>query len=310
MVEKLLALTIDLDPLEVWLRAEGLGDGQLSGHARDAAPLRAIERFAALCDQLGVTGTAFVAGRDAVDARIARELSTLHRLGHEVASRSFAHDLALSSRSLAEIDDDLARAEGAIADATGERPVGLRAPGGTLSPRLEETLRLRGYLYDASLVPSPPLFALRAAWQSLLQLAGRAVDAPLGSAAQLLRSRGPVFERGLWELPVTALPGARVPWTGAVLATLPSELSRGLSTLLAADTLVVVQLSALDLCEPADGLPEPLLRRRPDLSLPRERREATLVEALRALRDDRRPVTLKQACGVLAELEQIAHPRP
>ena len=49
---------------------------------------------------------------------------------------------------------DLVAAEDAIAEATGERPLGFRGPGFSWSPQLLEVLAERGYLYDASTLPT------------------------------------------------------------------------------------------------------------------------------------------------------------
>ena len=52
------------------------------------------------------------------------------------------------------IEDEIARTEDAILATTGRRPVGFRGPGYAWSGELLEILSERGYLYDASTLPT------------------------------------------------------------------------------------------------------------------------------------------------------------
>jgi hypothetical protein len=298
--QRLLALSIDLDALDLYLGLYGLSSHGLSDAAKAAVPARAAARFGELCASLGVKGTLFVVGRDLALGRGKGELLALHRAGHELASHSFSHDYALSRRSPERIDEDLARAEEELESLCGVRPRGFRAPGYTLSDPLLEVVRARGYAYDSSLLPSPPYYAAKAAVMGALRLLGRESRSILGPPAQLLRSRAPHVHRGLLELPVSVVPGLRVPYIGTLLATAPMAVARVLGRTLAGDELVVVELHGVDLLDASDGVPEELLARQRDLRVPAAVKRARLESALRLLLEKRTPVTLLEAAGLCA----------
>ncbi len=298
MSEKLLAVSIDLDALDLYLGLYGLTDA-LAEAGLDAIPARASERFGDLCASLGAPGTIFAVGRDLAAGRGRDEVKKLSAAGHEIASHSFAHDYALTRRSPEDIDQDLARAEEAIASVTGRKPTGFRAPGYTLSPRLLETLRARGYAYDSSLLPSPPYYAAKAAAIGALALAGRQSRSILGPPGQLFAPRLPHRERGLVELPISVLPGARVPVIGTLLATALPLLARAMCAGLARDPLIVIELHGVDLCDQTDGVPPKLAARQRDLRVPATLKRQRLQATLAALLRERRAVTLAEAARAL-----------
>ena len=299
-MDRLLALSIDLDALELYLGLYGLDARELSDAGRAAIPARAAERFGELCAALGVKGTVFAVGKDLAQERGRRELRALFDAGHEIASHSFAHDYGLSRLSPERIDADLARAEEAIAAVTGVRPVGFRAPGYTLSRRLLEILRARGYAYDSSLLPSPPYYLAKAAVIGGLALVGKESRSILGDVRQLFQPREAHLERGLAELPVSVLPLLRVPYLGTLLATAPAAVSRALGRRLANDRLVVIELHGVDLCDATDGVPASLAARQRDLRVPVATKRARLEASLRALLGGRRPMTLAEAARLCA----------
>ena len=154
------AVTIDVDTLGCYRAIHGLP-------ARDdeADPIYAIAlpRFLDVMDRLGVSATLFVIGQDLERSAHRELLASAHARGHEVASHSFAHDYHLSRQPHDVIASDLQRADDAIARATGERPVGFRAPGYNQSDTLLDVIEELGYVYDSSYFPTPAYFAARAA---------------------------------------------------------------------------------------------------------------------------------------------------
>lgn len=296
---KRLALSIDLDALDQYAGLYGLSSAILDERAMAMIPALAAERFGALCESLGVKGTLFVVGRDVAMGRGVHELTALARDGHELASHSFHHDYALSRRAPERIDEDLARAEEAIANLSGARPVGFRAPGYTLSARLVDLLRARGYAYDSSLLPSPAYYAAKAAAIGALALAGRESRSILGDVTQLARPRTPHRHKGLLELPIATLPAVRLPFIGTLLTQTPPELSLKLAQGLSNDELVVIELHGVDLCDASDGVPAALVDHQRDLATPASVKTARLESVLRALLADREGVTLAEAARLL-----------
>jgi peptidoglycan/xylan/chitin deacetylase (PgdA/CDA1 family) len=187
-------------------------------------PELAVQRLCDLFEALQVRGTFFVIGREAGIAP--SSLKSAAGAGHEIASHSYGHDYALSRRPREEIAQDLALAERAIEDACGQRPRGFRAPGYTISASLLDAVRERGYVYDSSLLPSPPYYAAKAAALAVYALRRRKSDSILGGVGQLFARRKPHRRRGVRELPVATLPGVRAPVIGTTVLPLP-WLARG-----------------------------------------------------------------------------------
>ncbi|GAB4374518.1 MAG: polysaccharide deacetylase family protein [Acidobacteriota bacterium] len=144
------SLSLDLDNLWSYLKVHG--DPAWSGlpsYLDRLVPV-VLERLAAH----GLTITVFVVGQDAAEPRHHDVLARLAAAGHEIANHSFRHEPWLHLYSREELVDEIAAAEAAIEAATGRRPRGFRGPGFSLSPTLLEVLAERGYLYDASTLPT------------------------------------------------------------------------------------------------------------------------------------------------------------
>jgi hypothetical protein len=157
-------------------------------------------------------------GQDAARPENREALAAVAAAGHEVGNHSFRHEPWLHRYSEAELDEELDRAETAIATATGVRPAGFRGPGYSLSTTTLRVLSRRGYEYDASTLPTPigPLaraYYFRTAKLSAAQRRER--EHLFGTWADGRRSIRPyrwrVDSTTLVELPVTTLPALKLP---------------------------------------------------------------------------------------------------
>jgi peptidoglycan/xylan/chitin deacetylase (PgdA/CDA1 family) len=109
------------------------------------------DQMAALCavvERHSAPAAFFVTGERAAENPGA--VRALHAAGFDVGMHGWAHE------QWSDLDEDTerelaARATVAIADATGERPAGFRAPGGARGTRTADLLSALGYAYDASL---------------------------------------------------------------------------------------------------------------------------------------------------------------
>src|SRR5919109_5524572 len=101
-----------------------------------------------------LTVTFFIVGQDAAMEKNHEVLRSIAAAGHEIGNHSFHHEpwLHLYGEDATELEVRLA--EEYIESATGQRPVGFRAPGYSLSPAVLGVLGRRGYAYDASTLPS------------------------------------------------------------------------------------------------------------------------------------------------------------
>lgn len=267
------SLSVDLDGLGCYAAIHGLS-ASLDDRALRAVPEVALGRFCELFDELKIRATFFAIGREVQFAPAAlREAAR----AHEIGSHSFAHDYALSRLPPAEIAQDLARCEEALAAAGVAKPRGFRAPGYTLSAALIDAVRERGYLYDSSILPSPAYYAAKAAAIVAYALRGRRSQSILGEPSQLFARRGPQRRRGLRELPIATSPFLRVPVIGTVVLALPRAARWG-----AAGGHFNLELHGIDLLDASD-VPAPIAAAQPGLRMPvteKVKRLRALIQAL------------------------------
>jgi len=304
----LASVSIDLDGLAHYAALHGLDPGIVSDEARGLVHRLAVPRFAELLEGLGGRGTLFVIGSE-VDAPARRPLEEVQRRGHELASHSHRHDYALSRAAAADIAADLERAEAVLLELGAPRPLGFRAPGYTLSPGLLGALAARGYAYDASIFPAAPYWAAKALTLGWLRLRGRRSAAILDSPRVLLAPRLPYRpdlahpeRRGgapLLELPMSVTPRARLPFIGTFVALAPWPMVRGAYASLRGAPFLSLELHAVDLLGPEDGLPEALTGSQPDLGRPLAAKLSRLRQVLEWMVRDYRLVPLREAARSL-----------
>jgi peptidoglycan-N-acetylglucosamine deacetylase len=178
-----------------------------------------VPRVLRMLEESGLKITFFIVGQDAALDINRGPLRTIADAGHEVGNHSFRHEQWLHKYSRRELEDDIATAEEHIERATGQRPVGFRGPGYSLSSDMLDVLAQRGYVYDASTFPTfiGPLaraYYFRAARLSAAQRAQRA--ALFGGLADVARPVAPyrwrVAGSSLLEIPVTTVPFLRLPF--------------------------------------------------------------------------------------------------
>lgn len=161
--------------------------------------------------------TCFVVGQDAALERNHSSLKALAAAGHEIGNHSFSHEPWFHLESEVRIEEEIAAAEEPIARIAGKKPIGFRGPGFTFSDGTLETLRRRGYAYDASTLPTfvGPLARTYYFLNSSLSGAARRRRGSLfGSLRDGLRPLRPYRwrgETGLIEIPVTTMPIFRLP---------------------------------------------------------------------------------------------------
>jgi peptidoglycan/xylan/chitin deacetylase (PgdA/CDA1 family) len=290
----LVSVSVDLDAIACYHRIHALAAAP-SGDARFAILRRALPRLADLFAKHGIHATLFVVGQDLEeDAEGRGILVDLAKAGHEIASHSYTHPYNLVRLGREQIAAELDRAHAAIAAATGQPPVGFRAPGYEISAELIDLLCERGYRYDSSAFPAIPYYLAKAAVMAAIRVTGRASGSILGSPKVLGAPRAPYrpaaldpYRRGdrpIMEMPVTVTPALRLHVIGTMLVISPEWLRRRLVASALTTSHFNLELHGIDLSDAtADGISPALVARQPDLRVSLDRKlaalDATLTEA-------------------------------
>jgi peptidoglycan/xylan/chitin deacetylase (PgdA/CDA1 family) len=208
------SLSLDLDNQWSYMKIHGdAGWEQLPSYLDLVVPH--ILRF---LHERALTITIFVVGLDAAQPRNHTCLRALASCGHEIGNHSFYHEPWVVRAAHAQVYEELARAHDAIARVTGREPSGFRGPGFATSQPLLDSLTKLNYRYDASSLPTfiGPLarwYYFRSAKLSRSERAER--SRLFGSWLDVLHqnraherqtAHGPIL-----EIPVTTMPGARIP---------------------------------------------------------------------------------------------------
>ncbi len=288
-----LSLSLDLDNQWSYMKTHGDAGWEAFPSYLDAVVERVLPRLA----RHGLRITVFVVGQDAALAKNHAALRAIADAGHEVGNHSFHHEPWLHERSRDEVSDELARAEDAIADATGRRPRGFRGPGFSLGPDVLRTLVERGYLYDCSTFPTflGPLARL----YYFRQTRGLSDDERhkrrnlFGNLSDGLRPIDPylwdVDGRALLEIPVTTMPVARAPIHMSYLLYLVGK-SEALARAYLRATIASLAAAGVEpsfLLHPLDFVSGDVVRELaffPGMGLPTERKLAWFDEVIDALR--------------------------
>jgi len=306
-MEKLAAVSVDLDEIDCYAAIHGLTDrALLSERARRAVYLDALPRLRALFAKLEVPVTFFAIGRDLVHADNRAALRRLTDEGHEIANHTLNHFYDLTRRPLEEQRAEVKGGADAIEAATGQRPVGFRSPGYTITDELFEVLEGESVKYDASVFACPSYYAAKAVAMAGIALRGRqsrsVMDHPrvLRAPADPYRVGHPFHRRGqgLLELPVgvTSTLTARLPYIGTSLILAGERGARTLSRMMGARAFVSLELHGIDVADAEqDGLTA-LAAHQPDLRKSGADKERILTIAIETLREQGyRFTTLREA---------------
>lgn len=173
-----------------------------------------------LLDELELKITFFIVGKDAESEDDRKYLRMITERGHEVGSHSYSHESWLQRYSYDEIEKEIEVAEDAIEKATRQRPKGFRGPGFSWSYDLLKILEKRGYLYDASTLPTyiGPLARKYYFMKSDLSKKEKKARKELfGKFSEGFRKIKPYFHdlgagKKIAEIPVTTMPLFKTPF--------------------------------------------------------------------------------------------------
>src|SRR5262245_3379743 len=212
----LASLSLDLDNQWSYMKTHGDPGWESFPSYFDILVPRVLHFF----KQWHLTITFFIVGQDAVLDKNREALAAITAAGHEIGNHSFHHQPWLHLYTEQQIEDELARTEEHLERVTGQRPIGFRGPGFSLSTATLQVLARRGYLYDASTLPTflGPLARAYYFMHTQTRFSAeerRRRQALFGTFRDGLRPIRPyqwqLDSRPLTEIPVTTMPIFKVP---------------------------------------------------------------------------------------------------
>jgi peptidoglycan/xylan/chitin deacetylase (PgdA/CDA1 family) len=286
---RLCAISVDLDEIPNYFQIHGL---DAPNGASTAVYDVAIDRLMRFANDARLPLTLFAIGSDLARPEAAAKLRAARDAGHEMANHSLDHRYDLTKLDRAAIRSQIEGGADAIARATGERPIGFRAPGYTITDEVFDVLRELDVRYDSSVFPCPAYWALKTAAIGLIAARGRTSRSVVDTPAVLLAptrpyvAGTPYWRRGdkLLELPVQVTRGLRMPFFGTSITMAGPGRARWLAKMCVGEPLINLELHGIDVLDARDGL-EALRPHQPDVRVSTASKLASLhavVDVLRA----------------------------
>jgi len=269
-------ISVDLDTVDTLLAGYGIQRPPCDLIYRLSVP-----RLLDLLDRLQLKATLFVIARDAeAEADLLRDAA---RRGHEIASHSLTHALPFSTLPADRMHHELCTSRSQLEKVVGRPVIGFRAPGCDVDQRTLGAVARAGYGYDASVMPSPALFA--GVMLRLLIARGAVRDLPLWSGLRSAFSRRRPYRTSpngsLWEFPVAVSAVLRVPFIHTLWYLAPAALCRRTyRALCRSGVCLSYQLHAADLLGLEEDNIDPRMTRHPGMDVPLRRKLALLEEIL------------------------------
>lgn len=214
MEKPLASLSCDLDDKWAYMKTHGNPAWKALPSYLDLVVTRILSGLL----QHQLKATFFLVGQDAALEKNLDHFAAIAAAGHEIGNHSFHHDPWLHRYAEGDMARELTMAEEYIEQATGQRPIGFRGPGYSLSQTTVAELNRRGYLYDASTLPTfiGPLARAYFFMSSAFTREEAAYRSTIfGGVRDGFRSIQPyrwdVGGEGLIEIPVTTMPFVRIP---------------------------------------------------------------------------------------------------
>ncbi len=280
---RLCAVSVDLDEIPNYFQIHGLTPPETAnvGAVYDVA----VDRLETMAKDAGLPLTLFAIGADLARPEAAAKLRAAHARGHEIANHTLDHRYDLTRVDRDEMRKQIEGGAAAIALAIGERPVGFRAPGYTITDAVYDVLAETDVAYDSSVFPCPAYWGAKTAAIGWIAARGRTsrsiVDTPavLASPTRPYRVGRPYWRRGegILELPIQVTRGARLPVIGTYLTLFGATVARALVKMCVGEPFVNLELHGIDVLDAGDGL-EALRGNQPDVRVA----HAKKLEALHA----------------------------
>ena len=228
----------------------------------------------------------------------------------EVGNHSYHHESWLQTYNYEQIEEEIIKAEEVITGATGQKPIGFRGPGFSWSVDLLKVLEKRGYIFDASTLPTylGPLARKYYFWKSDLSKEEKKARKELfGKFSEGHRSLKPYYwdlgdGKKIMEIPVTTMPVFKLPFHLSYLLYL-SRFSFLLMKIYLGTALTLCRLTKTEpsfLLHPLDiigGDKLPELSFFPGMDLPTEKKVIVFKYVLKRLQKRYKIFTMNEYAG-------------
>jgi peptidoglycan-N-acetylglucosamine deacetylase len=286
---RLCAISVDLDEIPNYYAIHGLAAPR--GGAEHAVYDIAFERLEDFASSHDVPLTLFAIAADMARLESAARLRKAAENGHEIGNHTLDHLYDLTRQSKDEMIRQVASAVVVLEGATGQRPIGFRAPGYTVNETLLDVLVECSVGYDSSVFPCPAYYLAKASAIASIRLRGRrshsVLDTPavLAAPTQPYRIGRPYWRRGkgLLELPIQVTRRLRLPFIGTTLTLPGPDGARLLTRGVLGEPLVNIELHGIDFLDANDGL-EALRAHQMDVRVPVAQKLAALSAVVGVLR--------------------------
>ena len=289
----LASVSLDVDNLWSYMKTHGDAGWEARPSYLDVFVPAVLEAL----EELRLTITFFVVGIDCAREENRFALRSLATAGHEIGNHSHEHEPWLHLYSRQRLETEIDTAIHHIERATGQTPVGFRGPGFSWCPTLLEVLADRGYIFDASTLPTYLGPIARAYYFATART----------FTAEEKKERGSLFGtwrdglrpvraykwklasgRSLLEIPVSTIPVVKTPFHLSYLLYL-SRFSEGLAMAYLHTAIAACKAAGVEpsfLLHPLDvlsGDQVPELRFFPGMDLPGDRKRAFFARVMRTL---------------------------
>ena len=215
----LASLSLDLDNLWSYMKTHADPGWETFPSYLDLV----VPRILNLLKERNLVITFFIVGQDAALEKNRLVLKSLAEAGHEIGHHSFNHEPWYHIYTEEQVEAEIAHAEESIENVTGYKPIGFRGPGFCVSQTVIDVLIRRGYLYDASTLPTyiGPLARLYYFMTVRLKKEEKRLrDHLFGSLQDGFRPVKPYLwpqkrarsHRQMVEIPVTTIPIFKIPF--------------------------------------------------------------------------------------------------
>ena len=179
-----------------------------------------IPRFLDLLDSCSIRATFFLVADFARDSDSCALIRRIVQGGHEIASHSLSHMIALRKADRKTLSSELNDSKKILEDISSTKVIGFRGPGYAFDTRIAEQLLECGYIYDSSVVPGY-LFNLYKTFHFYADniLHGSSILFP-NSSQKIKREPYIISERigqTLLEIPINVLPIFPIPFVSFII---------------------------------------------------------------------------------------------